>query len=118
MLLSSSVIVNVTLNVPGVKKVGCKTAKCLLDEYGTIDNIYKNLDKLKPTLKKNFEDAAPKINSFRNLIKIDCNVPVKEKIEDLVFREPDNRNYNKIIDYLGFHSAKRKISNDVQLELF
>ena len=105
-------------NVPGVKKVGCKTAKCLLDEYGTIDNIYKNLDKLKPTLKKNFEDAAPKINSFRNLIKIDCNVPVKEKIEDLVFREPDNRNYNKIIDYLGFHSAKRKISNDVQLELF
>ncbi len=105
-------------NVPGVKKVGCKTAKLLLNEYGSIENIYQNIDKLKPALKISFQEAADKINDYRNLIKIDCSVPVNESIENLVCQNPDNNQFNKIIDYLGFHSIKKKNPVDAQLELF
>jgi len=105
-------------NVPGVKKVGCKTAKLLLNELDSIDNIYNNLDKLKPAVKNSFQEAAGSIDAYRNLIKINCNVPVKEKFDDLIAREPDNNKFSKIIEYLGFRSSKRNINTDIQLELF
>ncbi len=40
-------------NVPGVKGVGAKTAEALIQEYGTLDNIYKNLENIEKTRWKN-----------------------------------------------------------------
>jgi len=105
-------------NIPGVKKVGCKTARQLLNQLDSIENIYSNLDILKPALKKSFQEAAANINAYRELIKIDCKVPVKEKFEDLIIREPDNNKFSKITEYLGFRSSTRKKNNDIQPELF
>jgi DNA polymerase-1 len=105
-------------NVPGVKKVGCKTAKLLLNQLESIDNIYSNLDKLKPAVKKSFQEASEKINAYRDLIKIDCKVPIKEKIDNLIMREPDNNKFSEIIEYLGFRSSPRKKKVNIQPELF
>lgn len=105
-------------NVPGVKKVGCKTAKQLLNQLDSIDNIYSNLEELKPAVKNSFQEAADNINAYRNLIKIDCKVPVKEKFDDLIMREPDNDKYSKVTEYLGLKSPSRKKKVNIQPELF
>ena len=105
-------------NVPGVKKVGCKTAKLLLNQLDSIDNIYSNLDKLKPAVKMSFQEASEKINEYRNLIKIDCEVPVKEDFSNLIMQEPDNNKFSEIIEYLGFRSPSRKKNVNIQPELF
>ncbi|MCW5874294.1 MAG: DNA polymerase I [Anaerolineales bacterium] len=44
-------------NIPGVSGIGEKTAAALLAEYKTLDNIYANLDKLKPAQRQKFEDG-------------------------------------------------------------
>lgn len=105
-------------NVPGVKKVGCKTAKQLLNQLGSIENIYSNLDKLKPAVKKSFQEASENINAYRNLIKIDCDVPIKENVDNLIMREPDNNKFSEIIEYLGFRVPSRKKKVNIQPELF
>ena len=62
-------------NVPGVPKVGEKTATQLIVDYGSVDGVYANLDEIKkPALKKNLaenEDLA-RLSLFLVTIKTDC----------------------------------------------
>jgi len=87
-------------------------------QLGSIENIYSNLDKLKPAVKKSFQEASENINAYRNLIKIDCDVPIKENVDNLIMREPDNNKFSEIIEYLGFRVPSRKKKVNIQPELF
>ena len=64
-------------NVPGVPKVGEKTATQLIVEYGSLDGVYENIDQIKkPALKKNLaenEDLARK-SRFLVTIRTDCDL--------------------------------------------
>jgi DNA polymerase-1 len=65
-------------NIPGVPKVGDKTAIELLKEYGTLDNIYKNLDKIKkPALKENLKNNLQLAQLSKRLATIVTNVPLE-----------------------------------------
>ncbi len=57
-------------NIPGVKGVGVKTAAKLINEYHTLENIYKNIDKIKGALQKKL--LQDKENAFlsRELVKL------------------------------------------------
>ncbi len=66
-------------NIPGVPKVGEKTATALLIEYGTVDNVYANLDKitkkgLHDTLEQNRDKAE--LSRWLATIKTDCDTGV------------------------------------------
>ena len=63
-------------NIPGVKGIGPKSAQALLAEFGSIENIYENLDKLKGKQKEQLE--RDKENAFlsKRLATIDLNVPM------------------------------------------
>lgn len=66
-------------NIPGVPKVGEKTATALIVEYGTVENVYANLDKitkkgLHDTLQENREKAE--LSHFLATIKIDCELGI------------------------------------------
>ncbi len=64
-------------NIPGVPKVGEKMAIDLLNEFGTLDNIYKNLDKIKkPALKENLKNNLDKAEMSKRLATIVTNVPL------------------------------------------
>lgn len=69
-------------NVPGVPKVGEKTATQLIVEYGSLDGVYENIDKIKkPALKKNLsenEDLARK-SRFLVTIRTDCDLELDEE---------------------------------------
>jgi DNA polymerase-1 len=78
-------------NIPGVDKVGHKTAGKLLNKHGSIDVIYKNLDELTPAIKKGFEEARERIPQLLQLTRADLNAP-KSMTPDEIYaanRNPD-----------------------------
>ena len=76
-------------NVPGVKGVGEKTALKLIQEYGTIDNVYANLEQISgKKLVENLTRDKEMAFLSRQLVTIDRQVDYEFQLEDLMFREP------------------------------
>ena len=80
-------------NVPGVPKVGEKTAISLIVQYGSLDGVYEHLDEIKkPALHRNLqenEDLA-RLSKYLVTIKKDCDIPLereKLKLGDLYTKE-------------------------------
>ena len=71
-------------NVPGVKGIGQKGARDLLEAYGTLDNIYASADKLSPANQRKLAEAKDHIEDTRFLIKIRCDAPVNIELKDTV----------------------------------
>ena len=69
-------------NIPGVKGIGPKTAVNLLSEYGTVEGIYDNIDKLKAGPAKKMTENRDNCMMSRELVVLDNNVPVEKNIED------------------------------------
>ena len=64
-------------NVPGVKGVGEKTAIPLIQEYGNVENLYENLDKIeKASVKTKLETSRDMAFLSKTLVTIDVNVPL------------------------------------------
>ena len=63
-------------NIPGAPGIGEKTAKKLINEYGSLEGIYDNLDKIKGKLRETLEQYKDRIYLSRNLVTIRTDVPV------------------------------------------
>ncbi len=76
-----------TDNVPGVKGIGEKTAKALIEKYGDLDNLYAHLDELKGKQKENL--AAEKDSAYlsRELVTLKSDVKFKHALDDYKRRE-------------------------------
>ena len=64
-------------NLPGVAGVGEKTAAKLVNEYGTIDAIFANLDRMTPKLRQSMTGAEPQVRRNFQLTPIVRDVPVE-----------------------------------------
>lgn len=88
-------------NIPGVAGIGPKGAKKLLDEFGTLENIYENIDKLKGKQKENLEkgrDMAFLSKELVKLIYID-NIQPSENV----------RNEEKLKEYFEKYNLKHHL---------
>lgn len=94
-------------NIPGLPGVGPKTAAALLNEYGTIDDIYRNLDRLKPSLKTKFTDLREQLEISRELVKLECYVDSYEGI-DKCWNGVNTELFQAFALKLGFKSLLRK----------
>lgn len=102
-------------NVPGVKGVGEKTAGPLIKKYGSLEELYENLEDItKPALKKKLEEN--KDNAFLSkklvTIKIDC--PLNFTVDDSELKETDFKSLDKFFADMGFRSLRNKW-NDIAL---
>lgn len=62
-------------NIPGVAGVGEKTARDLLEKYGTLEGIYAHLDELKGAVRKRLEEGRESAFLSKELVTIDQHVP-------------------------------------------
>ncbi|WP_303753932.1 DNA polymerase I [Enterococcus sp. S86.2] len=77
-------------NIPGVTKVGEKTAIKLLKEYGSVEGIYENIDKIKKSkMKENLIHDQEQAFLSKKLATIDTAAPVTVKIEELAYAGKD-----------------------------
>jgi DNA polymerase-1 len=92
-------------NIPGVAGVGPKTAGDLINKFGSIKNLYDEIDKIdKVKLREKLE--RDKENAFlsRELVTIDVNMKLSCEIKDLKTAEPDTAKLKKVFGELEFDS--------------
>ncbi|OGT58835.1 MAG: DNA polymerase I, partial [Gammaproteobacteria bacterium RIFCSPHIGHO2_12_FULL_42_10] len=76
-------------NIPGVDKVGPKTAVKWLDEYGTLDNIIAHADKISGKVGENLRTALAHLPLTKTLVTIKLDVELPFKITDLQIKPVD-----------------------------
>ena len=102
-------------NIPGVPKVGPKTAARWLNEYGTLDALLANAENIKGVAGQNLRDTQTIFPMTRKLvtIKTDCTIP--GFTDDWSFFTPDQQHTEALIELYeeyGFRSWLRELSGD------
>ena len=96
-------------NVPGVEKVGPKTAVKWLTEYGSLEKIISNADNIKGVVGENLRKALPWLPTARELITIRCDVGIQENLADLAPQPQDKAKLIELFDRFEFRSWRREI---------
>ncbi len=100
-------------NIPGVPGVGEKTAVKLLNQFGTLENIYDNIDdvsgkKLKENLINHKDDAF----MSKELVTINRESPIEIKIDDLDYEGYQSRDVIELFKQYGFKSLMGRIGGE------
>ncbi|MCX7974756.1 MAG: DNA polymerase I [Candidatus Aminicenantes bacterium] len=108
-------------NIPGVPGIGEKTSKTLIQQFGSLDNLLANLEKVQPPrIREAIRQNLDKINLSRQLIVVEKNLPLEFNLEAFAVSEPDQREVIRLFQELEFTSLlqdfikKQEISKDYQ----
>ena len=114
LMLDYQILVGDTVdNVPGVQKVGPKTAVKLLLEYGSLDNLMANADQVKGVVGENLRKAVDWLPTGRQLLKIrtDCDlneyVPELPSLETIRLAPPNEADLLAFYEKYGFKGLVR-----------
>jgi len=89
-------------NVPGVPKVGPKTAVKWLKEYGSLDKIMAGADKIGGKVGENLRDCLDRLPLSRQLVTIKCDVALDAGPDDLSREAPDTSLLRELFSELEF----------------
>jgi DNA polymerase-1 len=96
-------------NIPGVPGIGEKGAKALISEFGSLEGVYENLEKLKPAQRKKLEENRDKAFISRDLARIKCDLSVESiDFEKLKRQEPDRAKLHDVFSRLEFASLMQE----------
>ncbi len=101
-------------NIPGAPGVGPKTAMKLISEYGSIEELFRNTDKLKGRLREIIENNRKQIELSKILATIEVKVPVEFNEEELLTEVPDRDKLKKLFEELEFRTVAAEILKDVE----
>ncbi len=89
-------------NIPGVPKVGPKTAAKWLGIYETLDNLIENADQIKGKVGENLRASLDQLPMSRKLTTIKCDLDLPYVMDDLKCQAPDNAELKHQLESLGF----------------
>ena len=102
-------------NIPGCPGVGEKTAVKLIKEFGSIESLLLNTDKLKGAQKKKVEENAEMIKMSKYLATIKTDVPIELDLDALQVKDANQQELEKLFEELEFKTfAKRILKKDKQ----
>jgi len=99
-------------NIPGVPKCGPKTAAKWLGEYGSLDAIVENADRIGGKIGESLRAALPQLPMSRQLATIKTDVELDVKPSDLAFRDPDTEKLRELYTRYEFKAALRELDQD------
>ncbi|MBI4122048.1 MAG: DNA polymerase I [Parcubacteria group bacterium] len=109
-------------NIKGVKGIGEVGAKALIARFGTVEALYKAIDKkeavegIKPAQLKKLVDGKEDAFIAKELVTIDCCVPIKFKLEDAAFSHYKPADVLPAFQKLGFKSLITRLPRLLQEE--
>jgi len=96
-------------NVPGVAKCGPKTAAKWLAEYGTLDSVIANADKIGGKIGENLREALPNLPLSRSLVTIKTDVPLDVGVTGLTQRERHTEQLRELFTRYEFKAALKDL---------
>ena len=99
-------------NVPGAPGIGPKTAAQLLDEYGDLDTLLARAGEIKqPKRRETLINFADQIRLSRELVRLTCDAPAPEAIDDFAVRDPDPATLSAFLETMEFRSLQRRVGD-------
>jgi DNA polymerase I len=102
-------------NVPGVEKCGPKTAVKWLTEYGTLENIIANADKIKGVVGENLKKAIPFFETSLKLLRVKYDVDLAKHhtaLDELKAQPDDAATLHNLYEHYGFRTWLRELTGD------
>ena len=96
-------------NVPGVPKVGPKTAVKWLTQYGTLDNIVKNAPDIGGAVGENLRQSLDWLPQARQLLTIKCDVELPLRIDELAPQPQDVATLSTLFERFEFKTWRREL---------
>jgi DNA polymerase-1 len=98
-------------NVPGVTKCGPKTAAKWLAEYGTLDGVIANADKVGGKIGEYLREALPSLPLSRQLVTIKTDVPLEFKVQQLLLRDRNVDALRELYTRYEFKAALKELDS-------
>ncbi len=117
-------------NIPGIPGIGPKTASKLIQQFGSVEELVANADKLKGKQKENVVNFGQQGIMSKELATINIEVPIEFNEKDLTYDEPNEELLKPIFEELEFRTIIRRVfgeemkqggsaaSSDGQLDMF
>ena len=99
-------------NIPGVEKVGPKTAIKWINEYGSLEGVIQNADQIKGKIGENLNAALDQLDLFKTLVTIKCDVQTDSNFSDLIIGESNEDLLHEQLSDLGLHGLIKQF--DIQ----
>ena len=99
-------------NVPGVEKVGPKTAVKWLTQYGTLDNVMQHADEIGGVVGENLRKTRDWLPQARRLITVKCDVELSQTYSELIPPPADNEQLRSLFERFEFKSWLRELSQN------
>ncbi len=96
-------------NIPGIPGIGEKTAKTLIQKYGSVENLIANVDELKGKQQENVRNFAEQGLLSKELATIHVNVPIDFEPESLTLDAPDEAQLRQLFDELEFRQLAARV---------
>ena len=96
-------------NIPGIDKVGPKTAAKWLNEYGSLDKLVENAASVSGKVGENLRAGLQTLELSRKLATIDTNLKLDCDLESLVRREPNKDRLRELYTRLEFRNLLRAL---------
>ncbi len=108
---------DVSDNIPGVPGIGEKTALTLIKEFGSIENILNNTDKIsKKSLREQIKKYEDQIKMSKMLATIVREVPIEYDFDSFKVKLPNYEELWKIFKKLEFKNLLKKIAPEINHE--
>ena len=98
-------------NIPGVAGIGEVSATKLIQEFETVEEIYKNIDKIPEKISKKLAEGAESAVMSKKLATIDTAVPIRLDLNKCILSDYDHNKVTNLFEELEFKSLLKRLPN-------
>ena len=99
-------------NIPGVRGIGPKTAAQLLQQYGSLEGVYENLESIRTaSLAARLREHAELAALSKRLATVSSDSPIEVTLDALRYRGPDAARVTEVFTRLGFNTLQERVLN-------
>ena len=103
-------------NIPGITGVGPKTAQNLIQEYGSMEEVYNNVDQIKGKLKEKLIESRDNAFLSKKLVRIITDAPINVSISELLRKSPNLNLLESLCEELEFKNILPRIKKALDLD--
>ena len=101
-------------NIPGVPGIGEKTAIQLIKEFGTMENVLANIDKIKnPRLYQALKEFSEQARLSKELATVNASISLDIDFAEFKIKEPDSKKLHRLFKELEFKSMLKEVSSGI-----